>query len=147
MNSELAISLAGVGKCYPIGGQPVRRMIELLLGRRAAADGFWAVRDIDLQVKRGEAIGIVGHNGAGKSTLLQIVAGTLTPSAGTRHVKGRIAALLELGAGFNPEFSGRENVYLTAAVSGLSRAEIAGRFDDIVAFSGVQEFIDRPVKT
>jgi lipopolysaccharide transport system ATP-binding protein len=147
MNSDAAITLRGVGKCYPLAGHPARRMWNLLLGRAAARDGFWALRGIDLSVRRGEAIGIVGHNGAGKSTLLQIVAGTMAPSEGEIQVSGRIAALLELGAGFNPEFSGRENVFLTAAVYGLSRSEIEARFADIVAFSGVADFIDQPVKT
>jgi lipopolysaccharide transport system ATP-binding protein len=147
MNSDAAITLRGVGKCYPVAGHPARRMWNLLLGRAAAREGFWALRGIDLSVRRGEAIGIVGHNGAGKSTLLQIVAGTMTPSEGEVRVSGRIAALLELGAGFNPEFSGRENVFLTAAMYGLGRSDIEARFADIVAFSGVADFIDQPVKT
>lgn len=147
MSSDAAITLRGVGKCYPLAGHPAQRMWNLLLGRAAAQEGFWALRSIDLAVRRGEAIGIVGHNGAGKSTLLQIVAGTMTPSEGEVRVRGRIAALLELGAGFNPEFSGRENVFLTAAMYGLSRGEIEARFADIETFSGVADFIDQPVKT
>jgi len=147
MNSEAAITLAGVGKCYPTAGQPAARMWNLLWGRTATLGGFWALRGIDLTVRRGEALGIVGHNGAGKSTLLQIVAGTLAPSEGEVRVQGRIAALLELGAGFNPEFSGRENVFLTAAMHGLAREEIEERYPEIVAFSGVAAFIDQPVKT
>ena len=147
MNSETAIALAGVGKCYPTAGHPARRMWNLLRGRPAAGGGFWALRGIDLSVRRGEALGIVGHNGAGKSTLLQIVAGTLAPTEGEVRVQGRVAALLELGAGFNPEFSGRENVFLTAAMHGLGRGEIEARFGDIVDFSGVADFIDQPVKT
>lgn len=147
MNSEAAIRLAGVGKCYPALGRPVRRMWNLLLGRPAAGGGFWALRGIDLAVRRGEAIGVVGHNGAGKSTLLQIVAGTLAPSEGEVRVRGRVAALLELGAGFNPEFTGRENVFLTAAMHGLNRSEIDAKFGEIVDFSGVADFIDQPVKT
>ena len=147
MNSDIAIRLQNVGKCYGAGGHPVRHMIDLLRGRASAAEGFWAVRGVSLQIWRGEAIGIVGHNGAGKSTLLQLVAGTLRPTEGSIAVAGRVTALLELGAGFNPEFSGRENVFLAAAMSGLSREEIAQRFDAIVAFSGIEEFIERPVKT
>jgi lipopolysaccharide transport system ATP-binding protein len=147
MNSSAAITLCGVSKCYPLAGHPIRRMWNLLLGRTLAQEGFWALRGVDLSVRRGEAIGIVGHNGAGKSTLLQIVAGTVVPSEGEVHVSGRIAALLELGAGFNPEFTGRENVLLTAAIYGLSRDAIEARFADIVAFSGIADFIEQPVKT
>ena len=147
MSSDIAIRLKNIGKCYPSGGHPVRRMLDLLRGRPPADEGFWAVRGVSLQAWRGEAIGIVGHNGAGKSTLLQLVAGTLRPTEGSIEVLGRVTALLELGAGFNPEFSGRENVFLTAAMSGLSREEIAQRFDAIVAFSGIEDFIERPVKT
>jgi lipopolysaccharide transport system ATP-binding protein len=100
-----------------------------------------------LQISGGEVVGIIGRNGAGKSTLLQLVCGTLTPSSGERRVNGRVASLLELGAGFNPEFSGRENIYLNAAILGLSRDETEARFDDIVAFSEIGEFLDQPVKT
>ncbi|MGH8161222.1 MAG: ABC transporter ATP-binding protein, partial [Gammaproteobacteria bacterium] len=114
---------------------------------RAYFHEFWALRDVSFDVKRGETVGIVGRNGSGKSTLLQLICGTLTPTAGTVEVRGRVAALLELGSGFNPEFTGRENVYLNAAVLGLSRAEIDARFDDIVAFADIGEFVEQPVKT
>ena len=110
-------------------------------------DGFDALRAVDLEVRRGETVGIVGRNGSGKSTLLQIIAGTLQPSHGEVAVNGRLAALLELGAGFNPEFTGRENISVAAAVAGLSRGEIAARFDDIVAFADIGAYIDQPVKT
>lgn len=110
-------------------------------------DGFNALRALDLELRRGETVGIVGRNGSGKSTLLQIIAGTLQPSHGEVTVNGRLAALLELGAGFNPEFTGRENISVAAAVAGLSRAEITARFDDIVTFADIGAYIDQPVKT
>ncbi|HET7162528.1 MAG TPA: ABC transporter ATP-binding protein [Rhodanobacteraceae bacterium] len=108
---------------------------------------FWALRDVNLEVKRGETVGIVGRNGSGKSTLLQMICGTLTPTMGTVEVRGRVAALLELGSGFNPEFTGRENVYLNASLLGLSRSQIDQRFDAIAAFADIGEFIEQPVKT
>ncbi|WP_424682120.1 ABC transporter ATP-binding protein [Frateuria sp. YIM B11624] len=108
---------------------------------------FHALKGIDLEVRKGETLGIVGRNGSGKSTLLQIICGTLEPSAGTVQVQGRIAALLELGAGFNPDFTGRENVFLYGTVLGLTRAEVQARFDDIAAFADIGDFIDQPVKT
>jgi lipopolysaccharide transport system ATP-binding protein len=108
---------------------------------------FWALKNISFEVKRGETIGIVGRNGAGKSTLLQIICGTLPPTDGAVTVHGRVAALLELGSGFNPEFTGRENVYMQASIMGLSRDEIDGRYESIVAFADIGDFVDQPVKT
>ncbi len=108
---------------------------------------FYALRELSLTIRRGEAVGIIGRNGSGKSTLLQMIAGTLTPTTGSVHTYGRIAALLELGSGFNPEFTGRENVYLNAAVLGLSKAQIDERYEAIAAFAEIGDFIDQPVRT
>jgi lipopolysaccharide transport system ATP-binding protein len=119
----------------------------LLRTRRKLFREFWALDDVSLEIKKGETVGIVGRNGSGKSTLLQIICGTLNASAGSVQVNGRVAALLELGSGFNPEFTGRENVFLNAAVLGLTKDQIAARFDDIAAFAEIGDFIDQPVKT
>lgn len=148
MASEVAVSTRGLGKCYAVFDRPADRLRQMLVrGRRKYYREFWALRDIDLEIYRGETVGIVGRNGSGKSTLLQLICGTLTPSCGELAVHGRVAALLELGAGFNPEFTGRENVFVNGAILGLSRAEIEGRFDTIAAFADIGEFIDQPVKT
>lgn len=149
-DTAAAIELRGLSKRYEIYSRPADRLKQLLFRRWRQADyfrAFWALQELDLVVPRGEVLGLVGRNGAGKSTLLQLICGTLTPTAGSVRVHGRVSALLELGAGFNPEFSGRENVFLAASILGLSHAEIARRFDGIVAFSGVGRFIDQPVKT
>ena len=108
---------------------------------------FWALRDVSFEVKKGETVGIIGRNGSGKSTLLQMICGTLTPTCGSIQTTGRVAALLELGAGFNPEFTGRENVYMNASVLGLTKEEIDARFDDIATFADIGDFIEQPVKT
>ena len=148
VNTELAIKAEGLTKFYQLFQQPADRLKQMLsLGRRRYAREFWALREVDFSVNRGEVVGVIGRNGAGKSTLLQLICGTLQPSSGSLQVNGRIAALLELGAGFNPEFSGRDNVFLNAAILGLSHDEIAARYDDIVEFSGIGAFIDQPVKT
>jgi len=108
---------------------------------------FWALKDVSLDIKKGESVGIVGRNGSGKSTLLQVICGTLAPTGGSVENCGRVAALLELGSGFNPEFTGRENVYVNAAVFGLGEEEVDARFGDIAAFADIGEFIEQPVKT
>jgi lipopolysaccharide transport system ATP-binding protein len=145
MSSEPVIWARGLGKAYRIYRRPEDRLKELVLRRRCHEE-FWAVRDVDLSVRAGETVGVIGRNGSGKSTLLQLICGTVRASRGDLEVRGRIGALLELGAGFNPEFTGRENVWVNAAVLGLSDREIAGRFEAIAAFAGIGEYMDQPVK-
>lgn len=142
---EPAIELDGVAKRYVLHKQKPFLMKEIahrLLGRGASHDEFWAVDDFSLKLKGGGSVGIVGHNGAGKSTLLGLIAGTINPTRGSVTVRGRVGTLLELGAGFHPDLTGRENIYLNAALLGLRREEIESRFEDIVEFSELQEFID-----
>jgi len=142
------ISFQGVSKSYPIYASPRDRLKELLtFNRRRYHEDFWALRDITFEVERGETFCIVGENGSGKSTLLQIVAGILAPPSGRVDVRGRVSALLELGSGFNPEFTGRDNVYLNAAILGFSTPEIDRIFPRIEAFAEIGSFIDQPVKT
>ncbi len=148
MSSELAIKAVGLSKCYQIYGKPHHRLLQSIFRSfRTYYRDFWALKDVSFEVKRGEVLGVIGRNGAGKSTLLQIICGTVTPTSGAVEVMGRVAALLELGAGFNPEFTGRENVYLNASIMGLTRDETDRAFDGILAFSELAEFIDEPVKT
>ena len=108
---------------------------------------FWALKDVSFEVNKGEAVGIIGRNGAGKSTLLQLICGTLSPTSGTIEVDGTVAALLELGCGFNPEFTGRENVYLNASMLGLTQEKIDDKFDEIAAFADIGDFLEQPTKT
>ncbi|MBI2513658.1 MAG: ABC transporter ATP-binding protein [Opitutae bacterium] len=164
MHGERLISAQNLSKAYRIWSDPAQRLFGPLLAEaarwvpgsageslrqkaHAAYRDFYALRDVSFELRRGEAVGIVGRNGAGKSTLLQLIAGTLQPTAGEIQVRGRVAALLELGAGFNPEFTGRENVFLSGAVLGLSKAEMEARFDAVAAFADIGEFIEQPVKT
>ena len=148
MSYKAAIKVTHLDKCYQLYAQPKDRLKQFLWrGKRQYFKEFWALRNINFEIMPGEVIGIIGRNGAGKSSLLQLICGTLTPSQGEVIVNGRIAALLELGAGFNPEFSGRENIFMSASIMGLSDADIAARFNDIVEFSGISDFIDQPVKT
>lgn len=145
---ETAISVNGISKFFEIYEKPSHRLLQMLFhGRRQYYRPFWALSDISFEVNKGECVGIIGRNGAGKSTLLQIITGTLTPSSGSVNVKGRVAALLELGSGFNPEFTGRENVYLNASILGLSKEEIDTKYADIIAFADIGEFVDQPVKS
>jgi lipopolysaccharide transport system ATP-binding protein len=156
MSSDTAIVVKDLSKCYQIYGQPRDRLKQFVVPRLQKLIGqsprtyyreFWALRDVSFEVKKGETVGIIGKNGSGKSTLLQLICGTLSPTAGTVETQGRIAALLELGSGFNPEFTGRENIFLNGAVLGLARQEIEARCDSIIAFADIGDFIDQPVKT
>jgi lipopolysaccharide transport system ATP-binding protein len=144
---EPAIRTVDLGKRYEIYDRPHLRLLQTLFrGRRRFYRDFWALSGVSLEVARGETVAVIGRNGSGKSTLLQLVAGTLYPTTGNVVVSGRIAALLELGSGFNPEFTGRENVYLNGAILGISRREMDEAFDAIAAFAGIGDFIDQPVK-
>ena len=143
-----AIEVRNLAKNYPLGGSQWSRFRHVFTGRQLRPDeGIWALRDISFEVGRGEAFGIVGPNGSGKSTLLQIIAGILKPTSGSVEVNGRLSALLELGSGFSPEFTGRENVYLNASILGLTREETDARFETIERFASIGDFIDQPVKT
>lgn len=147
-SGEIAIAVRHVVKQFKLFDRQAHRVAELLsFGLKRYHRPFTALNDLSFSVRRGEAVGIIGRNGSGKSTLLQIICGTLTQTSGEVVIKGRVAALLELGAGFNPEFSGRENVYLNAALYGLSRSEIDARMDAILAFADIGQFIDQPVRT
>ena len=145
---EWVIEANGLGKRFMLFDSPQDRLKQLLWGRwRHYSQEFWALKDVSFEIGRGEVVGLVGRNGAGKSTLLQMVCGTLTPNAGSLKVRGRVAALLELGAGFSPDFSGLENVYMNASILGLNRAAVDARLDDILAFADIGTFIRQPVKT
>ncbi len=142
------IDVRSVSKVFNVYKRPIDRLKQAVFrGRRTFFTPFAALHDVNLQVPRHQTVGIIGENGSGKSTLLQIIAGLLPPTTGTVAVDGRVSALLELGAGFNPAFTGRENIYMNGAILGLDRAEIDERFDEIVRFSGLEAFLDRPVET
>jgi lipopolysaccharide transport system ATP-binding protein len=146
--ADIAIKVENLSKCYQIYDRPQDRLLQMLVrGRKQYFREFWALKDVSFEIKKGETVGIIGRNGSGKSTLLQMICGTLNPTSGNIQTNGRIAALLELGSGFNPEFTGRENVYMNASVLGLSNKEIDARFNDIVAFADIGDFIEQPVKT
>jgi lipopolysaccharide transport system ATP-binding protein len=152
MSSDIAIKVDNLSKCYQIYDRPQDRLKQMVMGKFSRNSKryyreFWALKDVSFEVKKGQTVGIIGRNGSGKSTLLQMICGTLNPTSGSVTTQGRVAALLELGSGFNPEFTGRENVYLNASVLGLSQAETAQRFDNIASFADIGEFIDQPVKT
>lgn len=156
MSSEIAVQVENLSKCYHVYASPQDRLKQFLLPRvngllgmrrRRYYDEFWSLREVSFEIGKGEVVGIIGRNGSGKSTLLQLICGTLTATSGRASTHGRIAALLELGSGFNPEFTGKENVYLNAAVLGLSRDEIDRKYAEILEFADIGEFIDRPIKT
>jgi lipopolysaccharide transport system ATP-binding protein len=144
----LLLQARGVGKAYRIYDRPADRLKQMLFSRFGRDYGreFWALREVSLELRRGETLGILGRNGSGKSTLLQLLAGTLAPSQGEVESHGRLAALLELGSGFNPEFTGRENVILNGSILGIPRQEMERRFDDVATFADIGDFIDQPVK-
>ena len=156
MSSEIAIKVKNLSKCYQIYDQPRDRLKQFVLPRMQQLIGrppsqycreFWALQEVSFEVRKGESVGILGRNGSGKSTLLQLITGTLSPTSGSVITNGRISALLELGAGFNPEFSGRENVFLNLSLQGFSEVEIWNKFDYIAQFADIGDFIDQPVKT
>lgn len=165
MSSDIVISARGLSKAYLIYSQPTYRLLQSIvprmqrplrpivrsLGFEIAEKSYysrhWALQALDFNVGRGETLGVIGRNGSGKSTLLQLVCGTLEPTSGEVLVKGRVAALLELGSGFNPEYTGRENILLNASVLGLSREETLAKMEDIIAFADIGDYVDQPVKT
>jgi lipopolysaccharide transport system ATP-binding protein len=153
---DFAIHVENVSKQFPIYATPLDRLKQFVLpplhrlsGRppRQYFQDYWALQNVSFRVGRGETVGVIGRNGAGKSTLLQIISGTLEPTSGSVATNGRIAALLELGAGFNPEFTGRENVFMNGSILGMNQQEINNRFDEIAAFADIGKYIDQPVKT
>lgn len=155
-SNEIAIRVQNIGKCYQIYENPSDRLKQFVLPRLQRLIGrepkqyfreFWSLKGVSFEITKGETIGIVGRNGSGKSTLLQIICGTLSPTRGEVQINGRVAALLELGSGFNPDFTGRENVYMNALVLGLSKEEVDKCFNEIIAFADIGEFIEQPVKT
>lgn len=156
MSSDVAIKVSDLSKCYLIYDKPQDRLKQYVVPRMQRMLGlsprtyyreFWALRNVSFEVPRGETVGIIGRNGSGKSTLLQMICGTLTPTAGTVQTQGRVAALLELGSGFNPEFSGLENIYMNAAVLGMSEEETTRKLDEIIAFADIGDHLNQPTKT
>lgn len=156
MYCETAITVKKLSKCYQIFNRPEDRLKLMLTTRfnkffninaKKYFQEFWALKDVSFEIKKGETVGIIGLNGSGKSTLLQLICGTLTPTNGSVSTNGRVAALLELGSGFNPEFTGRENIYANASILGFSKNEIDLKLNDIISFAGIGEFIEQPIKT
>lgn len=155
-SDDIAVRINNLGKCYQIYDVPRDRLKQFVVPRLQRLTGritrqyyreFWALKDVSFDIKKGETIGIIGRNGSGKSTLLQMICGTLNPTSGSIKTNGRVAALLELGSGFNPEFTGRENVYMNASILGLTKKEIDASFNDITAFADIGDFIEQSVKT
>ncbi|PJK01608.1 ABC transporter ATP-binding protein [Lysobacteraceae bacterium NML03-0222] len=149
MFCDSVISIKGLRKVFPVYSKPYHRLLQMLFPNKKEGwyQEFEAIKSMDMEVRSGETVGIVGRNGSGKSTLLQLICGILSPSGGEVVVRGRIAALLELGAGFNPDFTGRENVYLNGSILGFEKKQLDAKFEDIVRFADIGGFIDQPVKT
>lgn len=147
MSSDTCISVKNVSKVFKIYEQPSDRLKQFVNKNKSYYKEFWGLRDVSFEIPKGSIVGIIGRNGAGKSTLLQILAGTMTPSSGEVKLSGAVSALLELGSGFNPEFTGIENIYMNATILGLGKAEIEEKMDSIITFADIGEFINRPVKT
>jgi len=146
MSSDTAIKVEGLGKRYRLGGASTDLLSERIGRRAAKGEDFWALRDVSLAVARGEVVGLVGRNGAGKSTLLKCLSRITPPTEGRIELTGRVGTLLEVGTGFHPELSGRENIFLSGTILGMRAAEVRRRFDEIVEFSGIEKFLDTPVK-
>ena len=158
--SDVVVSVEGLGKRYRIGHQrdPYGRLTETLAGafrapidmvrgkRRETSEWIWALRDVSFELRQGDVVGVIGRNGAGKTTLLKVLSRITEPSAGRATLRGRVGSLLEVGTGFHPELTGRENVFMSGAVLGMRRAEIKRKFDEIVEFAGIEQFLDTPVK-
>ena len=147
LSNETVIDIQGLGKCYWSYKRPYQRLLSALMPSKQSGTPFWALNDVSFNVHAGETVGLVGKNGAGKSTLLQIITGILQASKGSYQTKGRVSALLELGAGFNPEFTGLENARLNASLMGLTKQEFTEALPDIIEFSGLGDFLEKPVKT
>lgn len=149
MSSDCALEVKNLSKVYQLYEQPHHRLMQMLLGRwrKPFYREFWALRNVSFSIPKGKIVGILGKNGAGKSTLLQLISSTLAPTCGEISIQGRVAALLELGAGFNPEFTGMENIYLNAQILGLSQAKTDEKLKDILAFADIGDFVNQPVKT
>ena len=150
MKEDIAIKVSGLGKKYTIGKEKDGSLRSTLSGvfksSASKGDDFWALKDVNFEIKKGEVVGIIGKNGAGKSTLLKVLSQITKPTEGRIEINGRVASLLEVGTGFHPELTGRENIFLNGTILGMTRKEVKAKFDEIVEFSGVQKFIDTPVK-
>lgn len=149
MSSDYAIQIKNLSKCYQIYDKPHQRLLQMVLGstKKSFYREFWALKDISVTVPKGQIVGVLGKNGAGKSTLLQVICGTLSPSNGSLDIQGRVAALLELGSGFNPEFTGIENIYLNAQLLGLTKNQVDNKLEEILQFADIGDFVYQPVKT